>query len=228
MSITFTVEIADDSFDILITRKGDVYFLNYNIEYDIAMKEFGEKRTEAVRIYENLKNHTVFYIFFYNVFPSHIIRNFIMDCVMHILPIYTESQLAAQDAVRNKKILDYLNEAKGFPVDRLGMHAFQGIINNLIEALSIVVRSTRSEEYAGQLAAFEYLIGSFVQYVGFDNAPERSQEYQKQLYFYHMSNKKLAESYYEKEKSWQILRIVDVLEEIFRDGGKWPPLGATK
>lgn len=50
MSVIFTAQYKGERFQVEITRDGDLIFLDHDIEHDIAMAEFGDPETIAVRL----------------------------------------------------------------------------------------------------------------------------------------------------------------------------------
>jgi hypothetical protein len=50
MGLVFTIEVWDEEFQIEITPEGDLEFVDYDIQYDLAAFEFGYPETKAMKL----------------------------------------------------------------------------------------------------------------------------------------------------------------------------------
>lgn len=88
MSIGFSVKHGRRKFQLEIADDGQLVFLNYDIEYDLSMAEFGEPDTKAIELVKKWRKNPIEFIFNYIEIPDDALSRLSMDFAESVLYIY--------------------------------------------------------------------------------------------------------------------------------------------
>lgn len=206
MSVIVTAIYGDKSFQLQITRDGSLIFLDHDIEYDIAMVEFGEPSTTAIELMNNWKQEPYEIICKNIVLNERILILLIIDWAKHVLPIFEIEQ------PMDKRPKNAIVIASEYIKGKIKLH-------NIIEARLNVWISVKTTRYAARCAAEAiYKVLKTIE------AAEESATFTTEVA---TSAAREAANARREEAFWQIRRFIDVMKAL-QIGKPWPPLGATK
>lgn len=240
MSFVTTAEYADESLKIEITRNGEIIFLDRDIEYELAMVEFGEHKTQAVMLFEKWRDGDI-YVITENLpeIKKELITLFAADCAEHVVTVYEAiagyNKKAASDAIRSARC--ELGEIE--PVPGISSPGYAGNIamnqaNVLFKSMADHIGGARfaaskSAEAAARVALAALALEHKDDYKWCSEIIE-SLHSSRAAGAYSVSWKQESTEYsiaYQEERLWQIRRLVDLVNASGTENTK-PPLEATK
>jgi len=124
MSVQFTVSYKGEKFEVEITREGDLIFIDYDIEYDLTMDEFGEPPTVAATMMKKWREKPCQIICENIGLLRGNLARLAVDWAEHVLPIFEEERdgdLRPRNAIQSAK--DCLDGKEGVTPDDLGVFA---------------------------------------------------------------------------------------------------------
>lgn len=219
-----------------ITRSGDLLFPNADIEYDLAMAEFGEQKTPEIDLYEKWKvcDATVIVRKLFNI-DSNTLVLFAADCadhVLHLFESYSQGNMRARYALESIRYF-VGSEAMDLTKNILSPGDLRGI---LLFMWSEINKDTSQPAYAASqalLSVARATYGADLQLAQVTSAWQdevvNSILAARKAAGYHASVKMPPKKFLlavESERLWQIRRFIDIMESN-RAKKPWPPLGAT-
>jgi hypothetical protein len=231
MSAFATASISDVAFQVEVTRDGNLIFLDHDVEYDLAMAEFGESKSSAVALYNSWKQDA----------PSTISWCFDLDHGTMILLAAdwaTQSMYVFDDYIHNKWVKGKLKVAldkvrayveSDFDSDlRRKVFLEESKINDLTQSqfydpARYAARSVLNVLNASQAATAEGarqnidMVSTMAAQAISCHDPNRPD-------VFHPS---MDNDLYKFALGAQTRRFVDAMEAV-QAGKGWPPLGATK
>lgn len=235
MSVVLPAKIESETVVAEITRDGNIYFPENDIEYELSMVEFGEEKTKAILLYEEWIS-TPMDVLCHNMFEAVGNRNIALiaaDWAEHVLHFFETAfpkdrrPRAAIKAIRDfysghyvpldiKKTLNDVEAAEN-EVENLNLTAYLAA-GAARTALSVLYfsefrkRTMHAVEYDIKWAATQTSWNAFQAYAESFEPGASNLE--------HEAAKKV-------ERDWQIRRFVDCMEAV-QSSKPWPPLKRTK
>jgi len=233
MSAKFNVTYGIKEFQIEITREGNLSFLDYDIEYDLALREFGEEKTAAVRLVDKLDEEPIYFITTYLNIPHRNMIYLAADWAERVLWIFENEHpkdkrpknaiQAARDFVDGKIDEEKLNtawerakraelkadvaasSANTDQMARTGKMLSKGAMWAVAEAAGAATAVARGTLFGVVAARAKYAVDAYYRepYGRIKSIPAHD------------------------ELSWQIRRFVDCMEAV-QAGEDWPDLKATE
>jgi len=217
MSAIVTATFEGQLFRLEITGDGILVFLDYDIDYDLSMVEFGEPKTIAIDLADEWLRDPIQMIVRNMYVSPNILSLLALDWADHMLPIMERSRTgsepshvikSARSFIKGKISLDELTQIcvrAGTP----------GIAGPSGWAARAVIELAEGEPGMVIAAA--------------ENVALRAQETRGRSEWMHASPLQALQKKYAAEKlerAWQIHRFVHVMEHT-QDGKPWPLLEAT-
>lgn len=239
-AIRFDVDTNFVYLNVEITRDGEIRFLNYDIEYDLAMVEFGEPTTPAVNFFtEWRKNRAYTILKSTNLLTDKNSRMMLLaDFADHVLPVFKNAypiDLRIEDLIGVSRKYAMLQEAvTAADTQKLDIARWGAIgIASMAKEKSKKLRSRAYQEMndklvklaakyrAARQAAEAAVSASIPEAVGAVYAATAAAHYAEPLEYldkWHQAHN--------EESLWQLRRFFDVYEAI-QAGRQWPPLEVT-
>jgi len=122
MSVIVTATLEDQSFQVEVTRGGNLIFLDHDINYDLSMFEFGEGATTATRLLDEWREEPYEVICrIFGLDKKHLAL-LAADWVEHVLPLFEKEYpgyqrprsaiIAAREYIRGNMKLQQLEVAR--------------------------------------------------------------------------------------------------------------------
>lgn len=219
-----------------ITRSGNLLFPNVDIEYDLAMAEFGEPKTPEIDLYEKWKkcDASVIVRNLFNI-DSNTLVLLAADCAEHVLHLfesYSHGNMRARYALESIRYF-VGSEAMDLTKNILSPGDIRGTLLSMWTEIS---KDTRAPAYAAAKAlqsVARATAGAELQLIQVASAWQ--EEVVESLLAartaagYQASVKVSSKEFVlaaEAERLWQIRRFVDIMEAD-RAKKPWPPLRVT-
>lgn len=236
-----------------ITRDGELLFLDYDIEYDLSMSEFGEPKSQAVTLFEHWKQNEIRFIARYLRIPNDRSVLIAMDWGEHVLPIFKKTFprdqrpwnviRIAREFVSGKRLAGELIDAtetlRHFVNEEY--HKTSSSAHSVAEAI-VFAASTftgyEAEYEAGAVRQGVVAAATAAANAAAYSAPPKTAigvrhgtviKSKTPIFAPHIATGQFVEwdEAFRRERLWQIRRFLDVESAFFR-GKPWPPLKETK
>lgn len=216
MSAVFIADSFGEKFQVEITREGQMIFLDHDIEYDIAMAEFGEPESHAV----TLRNQWIENPCDIMALDLDVERPYLLllaaDWIERTVETFKKNR-SAETVTSLKQAIDAI---KKFATGKIGK-----------ARLMKLTTATRKHGSSAMVAANNAVKAALSDNVVDFSLALQGVAFTAPLEFIHhdpkpQSHKEVVEIQ-RKEAAWQIRRFVDCMEAV-QAGKRWPPLGATK
>jgi len=225
MSAILTAILDKKSFLVEITREGQIFFPNYNIEYDLAMAEFGEPETVAIRIYNRWNKHPTDPILNMLDIEIKTIVLIAADWAEHVLPIFEKEhpndprpRNAIQAARHFLDLDDEIGKIELIDLRESAMRAREDSATAAADAALAAAEAADTALEAKKVAAWGAMEASRVSQAAMEAAAsDHTLRFDSTEWL----------TVFISEESWQARRFVDVMEAL-QAGKPWPPLKATR
>jgi len=234
MSITLTATLGPKCFLVKITREGQMIFLDHDIAYDLSMAEFGEHKTPGVFLLNLWEEAPYKVIFKHLELSKHDNVLLLADYAEHVLPIYekwSRNDSRPRNAIQTTR--EYLNAYVGS--DRLD--------NEISSAEQSAAEALETARMASEEAAFEDVALAIAAAAAAEAAwttVKMASWASGVLRWMAAATSESAivaamwaakagiwpEDSRAREISWQICRLVDVMEAV-QAGKPWPSIKGT-
>lgn len=204
MSVDLTFWKRNDSFRVRIYKDGAIKFLNHDIEYDLAMVEFGEPQTNAIEVKLQWEADPVwFFVRNMETTQSHLFQlaiDFCEHAMLQLDPTFSKNSIL----VNSISLLRKFNDGTANELDLDKSHDDIGNIFHKLE-------NDRAKEVIQAIQSTIALATNVIfRFESVSTLTRRSMR-----------------RYAKKELKWQIRRFVDCMASV-QAGKPWPPLEATK
>lgn len=235
MSIVLPAKYLYETVIVEITREGNIYFPENDIEYELSLAEFGEEKTTAILLYDEWIENPIG-VLCHNLFDTIGSRNLALiaaDWAEHVLHFFETAfpkdrrPRAAIKAIRDfyskhyiqadtKKTLNDVEAAEN-EAENLNITAYlaAGAARTALYVLYLSERTNRTTH------AVEYDI----KWAGTQTSWNAFQAYAQS--FQPGASDLEREAAKKVERDWQIRRFVDCMEAVQAEK-PWPPLKVTK
>lgn len=227
MSTIFTARYLFDDFEVEITREGNLLFLDYDVQYDVVMAEFGEPETVAVMLLEEWKDDPLDVICRRLGLEKQPLIYLAADWAEHVLPEFQDYDKDDKRPEEAIKIARKCAEEIGTPEEGKAIAATEAAHNARMAAENARDWASRSAAASAATSAFwaakaaaEIFYSKPQSIVYVSDAARAAQRAAARAHAGRREAARLA------ELAWQIRRFVDCMEAV-QSGKPWPPLGAT-
>lgn len=256
MSIHLNIpdEIGNIDVRIEITRDGGISFPDRDIEYDLAMMEFGEPKTQAIRVFEKWKSTPGVVIATTDSVDDETMTLVVCDWAEHVLPYFKKIDMGnLSDSVYPSIAIDAVRKyVRDNSVDKNRIMSMERTIANMKvyydddaireyyevskqNALAAAEEALRSVEYclsAAKALTMKERRRNWHRAVSRSSATAGANALlaAEALPARALSQNEINERFLRgkaEEQLWQVRRFFDVLETL-EAGLPWPELGATK
>lgn len=223
MSVIFTAQYEGQGFQVEITRGGDLKFLDYydiyyDIEYDLAMAEFGEPETNAVKLLNEWKHSPIDTIFRRIGIEKREFISLAADWAEHVLRIFQQydkddesPEFAIQAARRYVELI-------GTPFEQNARVTASAAADSAFSAAVRASLEAAEAQAAWAAAEAAWTVTALTAPDAAAKVASHAAEAMGQL---------RGDKAKTSEISWQVRRFVDCMEAV-QWGQPWPPLGATR
>lgn len=244
MSVVATATFKGDTFEIEITDDGELIFLNHDINYDLAMMEFGEKLTTAVKIRNSwmlFPPQTIFeYIIDINKNKEFIYR-LLADYVDHPMCIYentinegdiNEHDYDPRDTIKTIRLfLDGKKEYK----DIAKAHAYSLTVAESLHWSPEAMAVFGTEDLSDFVLNTKEIINDKIKKKSTIRAITLAERAAKTIGMaaapeYDLDDEEAPEDFhraFDRECEWQVRRFVACMKAL-QAGMPWPPLEYTE
>lgn len=210
MSVDLTFWRRNDNFLVRIHRDGAIEFLDHDIEYDLAMVEFGEPETYAIEVKHQWEEDPVWFF----------VRNF-ETTKEHLLLLSIDfSEHAAtklkKPFSKDNRIIEAIKTLRKFK----NRNTNKGEIKDML-AVIYDMRSAAIDDSLKKVC--DSIIYTSLNVIAYDTPGIDHSLFDLST----AAAIKSRGSHAEKERKWQIRRFVDCMASV-QAGKPWPPLEATK
>lgn len=230
MSAILEAKYIGENFLLEVTRDGDFKFLNYDIDYDLSMVEFGEPKSIAIGFVDKWKFNTIETILIYCDLTEYQKFMIAADMAEHVLPIfksYNSEDKGPENAIKAARkyaqsIATHAEESARKEASIAATEAARVALSaiwddNLQAAASQAARSARNA------ALGKVLDASKAAGWAIENSVKQSQQ---AMTWSVRDIQEVIDEETTKEYLWQLHRIIDCIEAV-QSGKAWPPMEAT-
>lgn len=219
MIINRKIKFFNDTFDAEIHEDGTLVFLNYDIEYDIAMAEFGDPKTHALIVFNIWKDFPAVVIVKFMNLSDYELVMLAADWAEHVLPIFekeSNDQLPRRALIAARKYAKAIGKTSDENLSDLSRKAAKAA-RSVFKMTSFVSPLTEEAKAAGRASGSAAWAAWTIKDTK-ETALEAARTAMRVIN---------DPSFTEKEKKWQSLRFVDCVASV-QSGKPWPPLSATE
>lgn len=224
MSTLLTATYEGNEYKIELDRDGNFFFVDYDIDYDLAMMEFGEPQTKAIIFRDKLKKSPVDCLIEYFGLDIDSMVMLAADFAEHVL--YRQSQIYGEESIVYKLDVKSIFLARNWKSNDISLRDF----GEHIDDSSAFAKTGHPASWALR-AALRAKVQPVAEKQKLDektaSAAQWAAECSLDLARWDDERSRFDDSLEEKEKQWQIRRFIDCISAI-RSGKPWPPLSATR
>lgn len=255
MSVIFSIDYETETLRFEISKGGVLKFIDYDLDYDLSLVEFGEPETNALYLLNSWKFNPITCIIFYFGLSKYEMVMLATDWAEHVLPIfrrYRKKDSRPRDAVRAaRKCMELMGSPQGAVAITEASDAVSAVteVSSRLAALTPTMRKTAWKAEAARSVA---RAAAWVAKAALDAAGAQSGFVIPEFYRTSVTNAlqevsseacNAVESakistdleasdgelvrVRQEEISWQVRRFVDVIEAT-RAGKPWPPLDISE